>query len=257
MENKISVVINTYNAERYLKQVLESVREFDEIVICDMESTDTTVNIAKEYNCKIVSFPKKNNKIVEPARQFAIETATNPWVLVVDADEIVPPKLRKYLYDIISTSSPCSFSGLYIPRRNIFMGHFLKCLYPDPQLRFFQKKSIKWPPIIHANPKINGKIEKIPTKKKELAFIHLDANSIYSRVERINRYTEYEIEKRGYKNYGILAMFWRPFFRFFKRFIISGGIFDGKRGFIYAYLDATYQFVSIAKILEQKKGYSI
>lgn len=59
MENKISVVINTYNAERHLKEVLESVKDFDEIVVCDMESTDHTLAIAREYGCKIVTFAKK------------------------------------------------------------------------------------------------------------------------------------------------------------------------------------------------------
>lgn len=55
----ISVVVNTYNAEQHLKKVLESVKDFDEIVICDMESTDHTLDIAKEYGCKIVCFPKQ------------------------------------------------------------------------------------------------------------------------------------------------------------------------------------------------------
>lgn len=89
--NSISVVINTYNAERDLREVLESVKEFDEIVICDMESTDNTLDIAKEYGCKVVTFPKENHRIVEPARNFAIQSASSKWVLVVDADEIIPP----------------------------------------------------------------------------------------------------------------------------------------------------------------------
>ena len=53
---KISVIINTYNASKHLKQVLEAVKGFDEIVICDMESTDNTIEIAKTFNCKIVTF---------------------------------------------------------------------------------------------------------------------------------------------------------------------------------------------------------
>ena len=43
-EYKISVVINTYNAERDLEQVLEAVKTFDEVLICDMESTDRTLD---------------------------------------------------------------------------------------------------------------------------------------------------------------------------------------------------------------------
>ena len=57
-ENKISVVINTYNAERDLEQVLEAVKDFDEVLICDMESTDNTLDIARKHGCRIVTFPK-------------------------------------------------------------------------------------------------------------------------------------------------------------------------------------------------------
>ena len=45
----ISVVINTYNAQQHLAKVLESVKDFDEVVVCDMESTDDTVKIAEGY----------------------------------------------------------------------------------------------------------------------------------------------------------------------------------------------------------------
>ena len=66
--NKISVVINTYNASKFLARVLDSVKDFDEIVICDMESTDDTLEIAQRYGCKIVTFKKEEVSIVEPAR---------------------------------------------------------------------------------------------------------------------------------------------------------------------------------------------
>jgi hypothetical protein len=90
----ISVVINTYNAEKFLRRVLDSAKDFDEIVICDMESTDSTLDIAREYGCKIVTFPKGEYRIVEPARTFAIQSAGSEWVLVIDADELVTPELR-------------------------------------------------------------------------------------------------------------------------------------------------------------------
>ena len=46
MNQQISVVINTYNASKYLARVLDTVKSFDEIVVCDMESTDNTIAIA-------------------------------------------------------------------------------------------------------------------------------------------------------------------------------------------------------------------
>ena len=55
---KISVVIQTYNSEQFLERVLNSVKEFDEIVVCDMYSTDRTIEIARKFDCKIVYHKK-------------------------------------------------------------------------------------------------------------------------------------------------------------------------------------------------------
>ena len=96
---KISVVIQTYNSEQFLERVLNSVKEFDEIVVCDMYSTDRTIEIARKFDCKIV-YHKKTD-FCEPARNFAIHSATYDWVLVVDSDEIVPADLKDYLYTLL------------------------------------------------------------------------------------------------------------------------------------------------------------
>ena len=93
-KNRISVVINTYNAEQHLDRVLTAVKDFDEILICDMESTDHTLEIARKHHCRIVTFERKQYNIVEPAREYAIHEASNEWVLVVDAGEVVTPALK-------------------------------------------------------------------------------------------------------------------------------------------------------------------
>lgn len=249
-DNKISVVINTYNAEKFLKRVLDSVKDFDEIVVCDMESTDNTVAIAKEYGCKVVVFPKGDCTIVEPARNFAIQSATMKWVLVLDADELVTPELKEYLYEHISHED--ASHGLWIPRKNYFMGRFMHCFYPDYILRFFIKDGAEWPHYIHSVPIIKGQINKIPAKRKELAFIHLANDNLRSRIDKTNLYTENEVEKRKHKNYGMAALIHRPFFRFFKAYILKGGIRDGKAGFICACYEAIYQFIAVTKIIEKK-----
>ncbi len=251
---KISVVINTYNASKHLQQVLEAVKGFDEIVICDMESTDDTLEIAKKYNCKIVTFQKKNYNIVEPARNFAIQQASYPWVLVVDSDEIVPEKLKQYLYKQIS--KPDCPAGIYIPRKNYFMSRFMHCHYPDHILRFFRKEGTVWPPIIHVSPIVQGRTYTIPAKYKELAFIHLANDSVSDIVKKTNQYTQNEVKRKKNKNYGTFAFFYRPFFRFFKIYILKGGIRDGKEGFIKACLESYYQFIVLAKLIEYRKSQS-
>lgn len=245
---KISVIINTYNAEKHLEQVLEAVKDFDEIIVCDMESTDSTIEIAQKYQTRIITFPKGEYNIVEPARDFAIQHASSPWVLVVDADEIVTPDLKDYLYSKIK--EPNCPSGMYIPRKNYFMGRFMHCHYPDHILRFFKKEGTVWPPIIHVSPIVQGTLYHIPPRKQELAFIHLANDSVSDIVRKTNQYTLNEIEKKKNKKYSILAFLYRPFFRFFKAYILKGGIRDGKAGFIKSCLEGYYQFIMLAKIIE-------
>ena len=251
LEQRISVVINTYNAERHLREVLESVKHFDEIVVCDMESTDQTADIAKAYHCKIVVFPKKDFTIVEPARMFAIQHASFPWVLVVDADEVVTPELHDCLYRLIQTSD-CP-QGLFIPRQNRFMNIPMKGHLGDYQLRFFVREGMEWPAYIHSVPKIKGRVERLDKQRFPGAMLlHLDESYVKERLEKLNRYSEYEVEKRAKKNYGVAALFYRPLWRFFKSFVLDRNFLNGVPGFIESVLIGFYQFVVVSKIIEMR-----
>lgn len=249
-DGKISVVINTYNAEKHLEKVLKSVLHFDEIVICDMESSDNTIDIAKRYGCKIVTFPRRNYVSAEPARSFAIQSAGHEWVLVVDADEIVPEALREYLYSEIQKDNPPA--GLWIPRKNFFWGNFMHAFYPDYILRFFKREGTVWPPHVHTLPIVQGRTEHIPQEHKELAFDHLANDDIYTCIRKINQYTEDEREKKKEKKYGVLSLFFRPLFRFFKAYILKKGFLDGKAGLVNACIQAVYQIIMIGKIMEKE-----
>lgn len=249
--NKISVVINTYQAALHLDRVLDAVKDFDEVLICDMESTDETLDIARKHGCRIVTFARREYNIVEPAREYAIHEATHEWVLVVDADEIVTPQLRQYLYQRIQEAS-CP-DGLFIPRKNYFMGRFMRCHYPDHILRFFRKDKTHWPAIIHCQPEVDGRVEKIPAKRRELAFEHLANDSVENIVSKTNQYTRNELERKQHRHYGTLAFLGRPLFRFFKVYILKGAVLDGVPGFIKAVLEGYYQFIFLAKKYEQSR----
>lgn len=253
MNDKISVVINTYNASRHLRRVLDSVRGFDEVVVCDMESTDDTVQIAREYGARVVTFPKGDHRICEPARDFAIHSAIHPWVLVVDADEIVPPGLREYLYREIR--GEIGAEALDVPRINHFLGRPIAGS-PDYQLRFFLRDRTHWPPVIHSRPQVDGRIRRIPAEP-DLSLFHLANAGVADRIEKMNVYSEYEIPKYIGRRYGVGKMLLRPLWFFIKNFILGGGFRDGRRGLIIAYMSAMYQMTLLSKIVEkqfQEKG---
>ena len=244
---KISAVINTYNAASQLPRALESLQKFDEIVVCDMESTDDTREIAERYGARVVIFPKGDYNICEPARDFAIHSATYPWVIVVDADEVVPDTLREYLYEYIRR--PDCAEALSVPFASMFMGRFTSTK-AERHVRFFRQDKAEWPPIIHSRVRIDGRTEKIPARRP-LEIEHFDDPTLAQRITKMNRYSDNEVEKRINRRYSTLSLLVRPWLFFFKMLILKGSIRDGRRGIIRAYIEMMYQVALLGKHLER------
>jgi len=249
-KGKISVVINTYNALQHLKEVIEAVKGFDEVLVCDMESTDGTPDIARSEGCRVVTFPRGEHAIVEPAREFAIHEASCEWVLVVDADEVVTPQLHDYLYRRISEDD-CP-DGLFIPRHNRFMGRYTRAFTADHQLRFFRQERTHWPNVIHAAPQVEGRVEKIAKNKEGIELVHLADETISELLEKCDRYTDYDMKKKEGKHYGAAALLLRPLWKFLSFYFLQGHYRDGLRGVLFAGTKAVYQFALVAKVIEQR-----
>jgi len=248
----ISVVINTLNAERLLDKCLESVRRADEIIVCDMHSDDSTVEIAKKFGCKI--FYHERIGYVEPARNYALSRATSDWVLVLDADEVIPEKLWNYLVKF-TQDVPDEISVLEIPRETFALGQSMRCLYQSKLKRFWRNGACKYSDHVHEIPKnVFGKTTNIKPGIRDLAIEHYHVDSLHSFIERMNRYTDLEIQRfeaKGEK-FNSFKLFTRPFFEFFKSYILKGGILDGKCGLIMCVLNANYKFSRIAKLYEKE-----
>lgn len=251
MQNlSISVVIQTYNASEHLEKVLHSVEGFDEVLVADMESTDNTLDIARNFGARIIVFPKKNYTIPEIYREDAIHAASSPWVLVVDADELVTPQLREFLYrEIRKDNTP---RGFRIPRKNFFMGQWMHAYYPDYILRFMPRNGTRWPKKIHSHPQIEGPVYTIPSKNTDLALIHLANEKVGFYINKMNRYTDNEMDRRRnkYKPWKLLV---DPPVRFFKSYFLKGGFKNGLPGFIHAVMDSMYRFTLLAKLEEERR----
>lgn len=245
----ISVVINTKNAAKHLERVLQSVTCFDEIVLCDMDSQDETKEIAKIYGAKVEPYVGPACSFVEPARNYAIQLATNPWVLLIDADEVVPSELPALLYEHVQHADAAE--ALAIPRKNFFMGRWMRGVYPDYNIRFFKRDMCDWPTTIHSKPRITGKIEKLPAKQR-YSLIHLENNDLTQVCDKLNRYSTAELYKRRNEKVHVFALIYKPLWRFVKAYFIKGGCLDGLPGFVYSLTRAAYKFTTIAKLIEVK-----
>ena len=108
---KCSVGILTYNSEKNLRRALESVKEFSDIIISDGGSTDRTLEIAAEFNCKVVYQHSKENPSSNPAhpisdfsieRNILLKAASEDWFLYIDSDEYISTELREEIRFITS-----------------------------------------------------------------------------------------------------------------------------------------------------------
>jgi hypothetical protein len=163
----------------------------------------------------------------------------------------VPAQLRNYLYEQIESDN-CP-DGIAIPRKNYFMGRFLHSAYPDYVLRFFRRDKTHWPPVIHCSPQVEGSTSRIPSSRKDLALEHLANDTVRDILHKTNTYSDYEVERRKHKHYGLWALFTRPTFRFFKSYVLKRGLLDGLPGLIHALLDAVYQATIVMKLMERRR----
>ena len=96
---KLSVVIITNQEEENISRCLDSVKTLaDEIVVVDSNSQDRTVEICRSYGCRVFTHDFEG---YGKQKQFAIDQASNNWVLSLDADEVVTEELRAEIHNLL------------------------------------------------------------------------------------------------------------------------------------------------------------
>lgn len=230
----ISAVVNTRNEENNIADCLKSLQFADEIIVVDMESTDDTKKIAREYTDKV--FDHKMVGYVEPARNFAINKAVGNWVLIVDADERIPKTLAKRLIEITQEDKA---DFVRIPRKNIIFGQWTQHSrwWPDYNIRFFKKGSVEWQNEIHSIPVTTG-IGINLDSEESLAIEHFHYNTIDEYFERALRYSTQQAKEMINTGYMFDAkdLISKPLGEFMSRFFAGEGYKDGLHGLVLAFL---------------------
>lgn len=214
-----------------------------------MESSDSTLAIAEAAGCRILAH--ENCGYADPARDFAMRNAKHDWVFFVDADEIVPPQLCRWIASFVD--NPGKVKGVFIPRKNGYLNSWNRGTYPDYQMRLLDRRKSTWPAFVHSNPVVDGRIYKIPRKQMHLAMFHKPP-TMEEIMERLNRYTTLEMERKTKMKVTWFKLWYRPKVRFFKSFILKGGFRNGIVGYMAARQDAFYQHFYLTKIYEHNLG---
>ena len=253
---KISVIINTLNEEENLPFALRSVYEWaDEIIVVDMYSEDKTVEIAKQYGAKVYFHDRV--PAFDIARKLAIEKATNEYVFLLDADEIVTKHLSLTLLYIAEKNIA---DIVYVPRINYMFGEIMwhASLGPneDSQLRLFKKDKVKIGDTIHGfiNVVPDSKTHHLKYNNDETAIIHFTVPGISRFLKKFDRYGSVEAEQFiKNNNYDPDSMIKWAFREFFIIYIEKDGFKDGWRGVFWALNLSFSKIVRFIK-MEEIKG---
>jgi|SRR5215469_2180002 len=273
----VTVVIPTINEALNLERCLKSISWVSEIYVVDSASTDGTCRIAEAYGAKVVQFrysggwPKKKNWALANLR-FA-----NEWVLLLDADEVLPECGRKEI--AAAVQAPGEIAGYWINRRFMFLGKWLKhAYYPNWNLRLFKHAQGRFERLvagetnsgdveIHEHVVVNGLTRRLKTELEHYAF-----PSVECFIDKHNRYSNWEaqyqlemnepnptvrlqdkrvsLRRRLRRLSRKLPM--RPALRFLYVFILQRGFLDGIEGYYFARLHACYEWMSVIKTYERK-----
>jgi glycosyltransferase involved in cell wall biosynthesis len=252
----VSVVLNVRDEERHLPYALRSVVPWAaEVVVVDMASTDATVRIAESFGARVLQHERLG--WVEPARGFAIAQARCPWILLLDADELVPAGLARRLREVASRGEA---DVVRIPRVNHLLGGPLLSTGWNPErerhARFFRPGAVLMPDRLHQpfRPGPGMRTLDLPYAPGE-ALVHFNYLDVDHFVAKLDRYTTLEAEHalaRGERSSRVRALR-AALYEWATRYLWHGGARDGWRGFYLSLLMAFYPIAVQAKMASRER----
>ncbi len=242
---RLSATVIAQNEAARIGDCLDSLRWVDEIIVVDGGSTDGTQEICRAKGATLL---EKAWSGYAAQKNYALDNATCPWILSLDADERVTEELRSEIAALLDRGPACD--GYYIPRKNIFWGRQMRgrAFYPDHQMRLFRKEAGRFNDrAVHESVEIRGQ-----TGILRGALEHRSYDSVGDYLRRIEHYSALaalDMKRRGIRP-GWAQLWLRPPARFFRNFFLKGGFLDGIDGFIVSALDAFHVFAKYAQLRE-------
>jgi glycosyltransferase involved in cell wall biosynthesis len=246
---KLTVLIPCKDERRNIRACIESVQAIaDEILVADSGSTDGTLDIVQEIGgCRIIEREYINSANF---KNWAIPQCRHEWVLVVDADERVTPKLAEEIKKVLK-SPPADKDGFWIDRANHYLGYRIRhCGWnSDAVIRLFRRDKgqyeKRW---VHAE--VDLPAERLGKLKQ--SFLHYTTWDSDQYLYKMNRYAGWGALNMRDKSRrpSMLAMATRAPLRFLQLYFLRLGFLDGVPGFHICMHTAYYAFLKQAKLWE-------
>ena len=235
----VSAVIITRNEARKLPGCLESLRRASavkQIVVVDDVSTDDTVALARQGADVVVEHPHTGENW-DLNKNVGMALATEPWVLLIDADERLTPEAAAVLDQALR--GDLTEAGFWLPREEWYFGRWARHASSDARvLRLFRRGAATFlGDRLHAHPVVQGRIGYLPAPLRHEAYDTLGAY-----IAKTRAYTDHEARvrwnsgERARLNEVVVASFRHIWYRWVR----LQGYRDGWFGFYYVLVTALY-----------------
>lgn len=261
----LTVMIFTLDEEIHLPSCLASLRWADEVIVVDSFSADATQRICREAGVRFFQHPFAG---FGAQRMWALEHTAprNEWILILDADERVPPELADEIAHAVARA-PASVAAYRIKRRFFMWGRWLRysSLYPTWVVRLVRNGRVRFVNRGHAETQaIDGE-----TRELEHDLIDENLKGMDEWFERQNRYStreaEYELQRESapFRASALVArdplerraalkrlaarLPLRPLLYFAYSYFLRGGFLDGRDGLVFCAMKSQYQRMIVVK----------
>ncbi|HQN40232.1 MAG TPA: glycosyltransferase family 2 protein [Thermoanaerobaculia bacterium] len=239
------MIVTTYNEEVNIAGCLESVQWADEVLLVDSYSTDRTLEIAAGYDVKVLQREYFGSAA---QKNWSIDRVSHDWVLIIDADERVPPPLAAEILRTLAT--PQQVNGFSIRRENIFIDKVVRHSgwSTDKVVRLFRRDKGRYPNRrVHADLEIEG-----PVPVLRNPFEHNTFRSFDQYFPKFLNYAEWGAAQafRDGREAGFTEVAGRPFWRFLRTYFLQLGFLDGRHGLVLCLLQSFGVFLKYARLWE-------
>lgn len=269
----VSVLVLTKNEEHDLAACLQSVAWSDDIHVFDSNSTDATIQIARTHGAKVT---QRDFRGYASQRNAALHGLPfiHRWVLMVDADERIPPKSAEEIAAFVA-AAPAEVAAARLRRRDIFMGKWLKHAQISPYyIRLVRPERVQFEREVNEVLKVDGSVVDLSLTFDHYPFSKgmqhwLDKHNTYSTMEATivmeGRRTRSASsiskallardfnERRVHQKRLFYRLPLRPLVKWLYMVIGRGAILDGQPGLTYATLQAIYEYMIVLKTREMER----
>ena len=268
----ISATILVKNAQDTIGECLESLREFDEIILLDNGSSDDTLKIAREFDALYGNLRIYSSEFIGfgALKNLAISYASNDWIFSIDSDEVLESHTLELLKNLFGSESgsnsessdtpkqstlhtgklPAPNTIYALPRKNLYNGEWIKACgwYPDFVTRIFNKTYTRFNDnIVHESiiiPK-DAYLIKLDSGVKHYAF-----ENITHLLDKLQKYSSLWAQQHTHKSSSPLKAILRGSWTFVRNYFFKKGFLYGYKGFVISVCNALGVFFKYMKLYE-------